>query len=377
MRAGLAVVLLCAANVGCTVSPPPDLQSRLWTCEVASDCLDGWGCADGNAIAPDFCRPACDPADPSTCDGDCTRTHECLARCLLQGDHTTPCPDGQACVRSDLMGDEGVCFPVTSCSRSTDCHEPFTACLNDVLDLPVQVEGVPWSTDHLYCLAVPDADGRCPSAYLSLPGMGGPGACIPRCDSEGSRCPPMLTCLRAMGWLLAPGNASVCLPGGWGLPCEDDAQCLIGRCLPIAAGGPRACTVGCAEAQARFGFPCAGFSQVSGAVRADAVSVGCETVGGQDVCVPRGLPGAPCNDDMLCAAGLECRSIVAGPTTYRFCSIDCMSDADCDLPGVAPTAYCVGGVCAPRSPEGGQCTRSAQCRPGLVCTSLRCVVGGA
>lgn len=376
---GAVLALVC----GCSVQRPSDLEARLWSCESTAECLDGWACADGSVLSDDFCRPACDRADPSSCDGICTRTGECLATCALLGDVASDCPDGHTCVRTDLLGDEGICAPAPACSRSSDCAAG-TLCLNDALDLPAAIPGVEYASDNLYCVAVPDEEAeRCPAGYLRVPGAEGEGAsCLPRCDSDGARCPPGLVCLRELGYLFAQPGTSPCYPGTWGLPCDDDAQCLLGSCLDVGEGR-RACTFACGDADRVFGSPGAGCSvleDVGRALRLDALSTECEQLGAARVCVPRGTAGAPCNDDTLCAAGLECRAFgIRGGDRMRFCSRDCASAEDCEIPGAPITAYCQrtasGGSCVPRSFEGGACALPEHCRPGLTCRDGQCVTG--
>ncbi len=375
----VAFAALVAWASGCTAQAPGDLRERLWTCATAADCVEGWGCADGSAVADDFCRPVCDPDAPASCDGVCTPSGECLAGCRMLGDETSRCPEGHTCIRTDLLGDEGVCFPVEGCSRSDECG-PDTRCLNDVLGLPAVVPGVPYAADHLYCIAVPDAEGRCPTGYMTLPAGASEASagCVPRCDRGSARCPPDLTCLEDLGYLFGQPGASPCYAGLWELPCDDDAQCLVGRCLEVG-GGRRACTLPCADADRVFGGAgrgCARLADLGRGLRLDALRVSCEAVGEGSVCVPWGTAGAPCNDDMLCDPRLECRAFVTGVGLVRLCSRDCAVDGDCAIEGAPITAYCQRSSgrsnCLPRSDEGGACTRTGQCRVGLVCVNARC-----
>lgn len=380
MRAiGIAIAI---AIVGCTVSRPRDLDTRLWTCESSAECLEGWSCADGNVLSEDYCRPRCDRRDPETCPGGiCTRAGACLERCMLLGDSASPCPDAQTCVRTDLLGQEGVCVPAIGCSRSDECPAG-TQCFNDALSLPAAIDGVEYASDHLYCVAIPDASNRCPANYLTIEtsSEGGERFCLPRCDSTGARCPPDLTCLRELGYLFGHPGSSLCYPGYLGVPCDDDAQCMVGRCLEVAPGR-RACTYECEEADRLFGRAgrgCAALEESSRTLRFDALVVACEmTDGGARVCVPRGTAGAPCNLDTLCALGLECRLFEAsGGEVVRLCSRDCTSARDCETPGLPATAFCQrragGGSCVPRSFEGGSCALPEHCRPGLMCLGGTC-----
>lgn len=378
-RAFVCAIAMIA--VGCTVSRPPDLGERLWTCQDSSDCASGWACADGNVLREDFCRPTCDPADETSCDGICTETGECLAGCTLLGDQATSCPVDHACVRTDLLGDEGVCFPTATCSRSDEC-EQGSRCFNDVFRLPAIVPGATYASDRLYCVAIPDEASRCPTGYVLVPSSDGDESlCLPRCDTDAARCPPNLTCIRDYGYLLGQPGVDVCYPGYWALPCDDDAQCMVGRCLEVG-GGQRACTYLCGDADRTFGTPglgCEVLESVTEGLWLDALDVRCESVAEQSVCVPYGLAGAPCNDDTRCAPGLECREFTSGPNRLRFCSRDCTRDSDCDEAISPPTAYCQRraniGSCVPRTFEGGFCTRHEQCRPGLVCRQGTCEPG--
>jgi hypothetical protein len=377
----VAIALLIASAFGCSVSRPGDLAERLWTCQDGSDCMSGWACADRNVLGEDFCRPACDREAPTSCDGVCTKTGECLAECTLLGDQTTPCPVDHTCVRTDLLGDEGICFPTDSCSRSDECPDG-SRCFNDVFQLPAIVPGIEYASDHLYCVAIPDETNRCPTGYVFVPStdLDEP-FCLPRCDTDTARCPPNLTCLRDYGFILGQPGVDLCYPGYWALPCDDDAQCMVGRCLEVGEGR-RACTYLCEDADRAFGTPGLGCDLLEASSRSlwlDALDVRCENVANQNVCVPFGVNGAPCNDDTICAPGLECREFTSGPNRVRFCSRDCTNDRDCDQEGSPRTAYCQRGnnisSCVPRTFEGGFCTRHEQCRSGLICRNSTCESG--
>ncbi len=339
----IVMALFLAHAVGCSVSRPADLTDRLWTCQESSDCMGGWACADRSVLGDDFCRPACDRASPASCDGVCTKTGECLATCMLLGDQTTSCPVDHACVRTDLLGEEGICFPTASCSRSDECADG-SRCFNDVFRLPSLVPGLEYASDHLYCVAVPDAMNRCPTGYAFVPSSDpNEPFCLPRCDTDSARCPPNLTCIRDFGFVFGQPGVDICHPGYWALPCDDDAQCMVGRCLEVGEGR-RACTYACDEADSMFGAPGLGCDILEAASRSlwlDALDVRCENVAHRNVCVPFGTNGAPCNDDTLCAPELECREFTSGSNRVRFCSRDCAHDSDCGGPGL----ICRNGTC--------------------------------
>jgi hypothetical protein len=156
---------------------------------------------------------------------------------------------------------------------------------------------------------------------------------------------------------------------------------MVGRCIEVSPGRG-ACTYGCDEADRVFGAQegrgCEVLEESASALRLDALRVQCERLeDGTRACVPRGAAGAPCNVDTLCVLGLECRRFAgSGGDVLRFCSRDCTTAADCETPGVEPTAYCQrtasGGSCVPRSYEGGFCALPEHCRPGLMCLGGTC-----
>ena len=74
---GLLLFLCTGALGGCVVDRPDVIDEGFWACSTAEDCGPDQGCAEGNVYSRDFCRPACDPNDPSTCDGVCTVTGAC------------------------------------------------------------------------------------------------------------------------------------------------------------------------------------------------------------------------------------------------------------------------------------------------------------
>jgi hypothetical protein len=372
------------ALAGCTVDRPEVLQEGLFPCASPADCGPDQGCAEGNVYGPDFCRPACDPDDPATCpDGVCTAAGACLARCRIDADgNAVGCPGGDfECVRIDAIRDEGVCYPVRGCSRSADCEAEGAGpqlCLNEALGLPATTVAEALRFDNLYCTARPDADGRCPMGYLSFrfanPDGSTTRACYPPCDPSGAGpfCPPATTCFRGFGELVGTPNMPPCLPGVWGLPCEDDTHCLIGRCLPVG-GGARACTETCEEAAALAGG-CAGLERV-GEAFGSAARMRCEAVGGVETCVPRYDLLSLCDAQLECVGDdTICAPVqLGGGTTAHVCLRECRDAGDC-APGTGGTAAdyrCIDAgearVCMRKRALGARCAEDLDCREGSCC----------
>jgi hypothetical protein len=90
---------------------------------------------------------------------------------------------------------------------------------------------------------------------------------------------------------------------------------------------------------------------------------------GVGVCSPVATLGMPCSATAECSDGLLCElgRCVAKPTTGQSCRSGVCDD----------NALCVprrdGGVCEPRFDAGVGCRQSAECLPGLICSSGRCV----
>ena len=364
-------LLSCVALVlsACSASRPSDLADRLWVCEDPVECADGFGCADGNVIAPDVCRPTCDPADPASCpDGVCTARGECLRTCTLMGDGTssTPCPEAHVCVRTDVFSQEGLCVATTSCSTNADC-EAGTRCFNDVFSLPRALPGIEYHVDRFYCLADP-AEGLCPAGYAFVPGqMGSAGSCLPLCGEDDSRCPPAMTCLRDFGYLFGITGSTPCYLGIWGLPCRDDAQCLAGRCRDIGEGR-RACTETCSSVERLAPFQgCTGLRDFT-PLLPETAEFFCEAGHGPEpICVPYGGVGAPCNDETRCIEGTEC-TVVDEALHLSLCTRSCTQREDCELPSVPEPrradVACVTNLCVHLLPAGSACELDWQCVSG-------------
>lgn len=368
-----ALALWACLLAGCSVDRPPVLDDGYFACVEPADCGAGQACAEGNVYALDFCRPECDPEDPSTCpDGVCTARGACLEGCEIRADGgDSGCPDEFTCVRIDALRDEGVCYPVDGCSRSDECGDDTQQCINDVLGLPQMSASLTF--DNLYCTARADDAARCPEGYLSFEvPTGTPGltetACYPPCAVNGETlCPPATTCFGPFGDVFTgTPETPPCFPGFWGLPCEDDTHCLIGRCLPVG-DGRRACTETCESADAQLGG-CEGLEGLGEGLLVFS-RIRCADVAGTPTCVPRYDLGSLCDDNLDCVADVDCGEVTNGSFETRACVRACERDADCaaNTGGELGDYRCANRLCTRRRRNGSRCNSDADCLSGACC----------
>ncbi len=365
----LGVVCLLA---GCTVDGS-FLNTELFLCDVSSDCGSGWACARATPYAPDFCAPDC----ASGCDGVCVVQGEeeaCLSGCRIQEDLTTSeCPSADYdCIRVSAEDDNGVCYPVDGCTAGADCGQD-EECLS-TLAQAVGIVGAGLRTDNLYCVPAPDDPADCPprSVHTTTIFTGDPGfqMCLPVCDATDTRCPPAFGCLRQ----LAGTGQAACLPGMYGVPCDDDTNCLQGRCRDTGLGG-EFCTTTCGEAL-RIGFGCENISEQLNSLglryrlECDAGAGGGEDGG---LCVPRYEIGTPCttpeSEAFVCAADLSCQAVADGG--QKFCTKACSDDDQCNVEGRSGQNFCSSFVdlCFPKQDTDDPCIRDENCLSGV------CLVG--
>lgn len=380
--------LVLASLAGCTVDEEI-LDRRLFECDVESDCGEGWGCVHATPYAPDFCAPRC--GDGQSCDGVCLRQQTstgaqrlCLRGCRIFEDGTTSaCPDGFSCIRTSVQDDEGVCYPAKDCEQSAACG-PEELCVSEVArPLATQV-GLEVETDNFYCVPKPNASGQCP--VRSQPVALGTGAelCVATCDPPDTRCPPGAGCLQQLT-LLGIEASVPCIPGVYGVPCDDDTNCVVGRCRNTGEPG-RMCTVTCDQA-ARLAGGCGNLLSVD--LLDDIYDMECAPGAGEGdgegLCVARYEMGFPCTppetDAYRCVEELECRHLAFGDEEgMKRCTKTCTEDGECVSDG-DDGYFCLRqgageGSCFPERDAGQRCARGGHCTSG-VCEQGRCGTGGA
>jgi hypothetical protein len=159
------------------------------------------------------------------------------------------------------------------------------------------------------------------------------------------------------------------------VPCDDDSNCLLGRCLDTGVGG-RFCTITCGVAERSPAVGCEGISQ-------PIVDIGlryrleCDESAGGGVdgglCVPRYEIGSACttpdSEALVCAEGLDCTTF--GAADRRYCTRFCATHEECNLDGRSARNYCATGIgqCYPQVGAGIACSENAACLSG------NCVTG--
>ncbi|MCC7537142.1 MAG: hypothetical protein IT379_13050 [Deltaproteobacteria bacterium] len=340
-RAVLGVILGAMASAGCTVDSA-FLDRTTYFCNADEDCGAGWSCINADPVAPRVCarRYGTYETCVASCDGRCTARGECLRGCLVgvEGE----CPSGTLCLSVNfLVPQEGVCYPVDRACSSTAPCEGGDVCLGDI--------GGTESAFTLYCVPPPISVGRCQEGYVFVSTGAGESICLPSCDAVDSSCPLGLGCLTQAYGVVGAGTTlfSSCFPGVAGAPCDDDTNCLLGRC----ANG--ICALPCADADAVTGLTGgAGCMQFDNSFEGELFELRCNPESGN--CEPRYELGNRCANDGQCAEGLFCETIPEPlPGAGRaFCTADCLTDDNCAIYATPGTnAICIGPAafrrCAP------------------------------
>ncbi|MCB9601327.1 MAG: hypothetical protein H6720_13465 [Sandaracinus sp.] len=248
-------------------------------------------------------------------------------------------------MRTSAERDDGVCYPVRNCRSSNDCAAG-EVCLSELVGLgPEDPE-----SQGFYCVPAPDPVEGCPARSRSVQLEDGTPICVATCQPPDTRCPPGFGCLLQSA-VLSNDAEVLCFPGLYGVPCDDDTNCLLGRCLDTGAAG-RQCTLSCDEA-ARLAGGCEGLSSLASVV--SSLRFECDADAGDDgLCVTRSGIGFLCttpeSDAYVCAEGLECATFGTSDGDLRICTKDCRVDRDCNESGSFDN-YCqplvTGNVCLP------------------------------
>jgi hypothetical protein len=237
------------------------------------------------------------------------------------------------------------------------------------------VRGGGLRADNLYCVPAPEDPMACPPRSVHTDEIFGTAPfelCLPLCDASDTRCPPAFGCLRQ----LAFSAETPCLPGIYGIPCDDDTNCLLGRCVDTGAAG-RFCTTTCNDAE-RIGLGCENISGIINMIGLRwRLECDPEAGGGADggLCVPRYEIGFPCtepdSDVFACADGLTCTPVGTGDV--RICTKPCTMDGECNQSGRSGDNFCSEtlSICAPKLRNEEPCLRNEHCLSGN-CASGTC-----
>lgn len=373
MSRGLLACVALAAALGCRVDDG-FLDEDVFPCSTDRDCGKGWGCVQATPYATDFCAPDCD----DTCDGICTEQNGsslCLRGCRIRGTGSASDCGGEGfeCIRASAETDEGICYPVAPCDLSSDCA-PGEVCLSELVAFAPGA-----AADRYYCVPRDVGEG-CPARSQPVAvGRGAP-LCLATCDPPDTRCPPSFGCLEQAA--IFSDEEVLCFPGVHGVPCDDDTNCLLGRCLDTGAGNQ--CTLSCDEA-GRLAGGCENLLSLASLVDALGFECDADAGGGADggLCVTRSSIGFICttpeSDAYVCEDGLDCRAFLSPEgDEVRICTRDCAIDQECMGPGESLGAYCQitprGGFCLPQVGAGESCEEDRHCLSGR-CDDVGLCVG--
>lgn len=174
---------------------------------------------------------------------------------------------------------------------------------------------------------------------------------------------------RARGeWGSALSLCELDIPGTLpdGAACGDSSQCAGGLCDKSYAWGTYAPACGTCVSRSPVGELCVPYGCAAGGVCPGCKGEGC-SVGFRCVPAPRAAEGEDCTR-YPCAPGLRCDEM-----TTRTCTAPGLPGAACREHSYCRFGWCEDGVCSDQRGEGGKCSDSLQCRPGLACERSVCV----
>jgi hypothetical protein len=317
----------------------------------------------------DFCAEPC-ATDIAVTDADSICLKKAKLRTCHPSEKTAEDPDGcgkyLACLRTDLIRDEGVCLAMQVCSTDTDCADSVLSTCGATV-LKALFPNAPYKTSNLQCVI-----GGCKARQSSCP-VGEtclamvvpsttpvPDICVPTCDSE-LKCPPNYACWQRVS---GPGMPNVCIPTLPGSRCTTSLDCWAGECLDSGEGFSL-CALPCESDK-----DCVPFSDSSR--RQFCVPA----KGDKKYCMGVSpFAGTFCFSDELCPPGQKCfftSPYWPKPTPLGECRIPCGAGDVCPVRGGLPHACFVRDAdrsCYP-GVLGVTCRRSDECLAGRTCESL-------
>jgi hypothetical protein len=318
----------------------------------------------------DFCAEACDPArgsdDPRF---TCVSSGALLQRCQPHGGATDPswrCPAGLECYRTDVLFDEGLCIQMNVCTDDSDCGEKRPVCAARLIR-ERSSPTLPIAADNLQCvqsmcgagIAMCPPGEQCLAGYFD--GVYAYDICVPTCDGN-QRCPPNFACAVSPA---SSGSPSLCLPGVPGIRCNQDQDCIAGRCIDTGAGF-NMCVLP---------FTCQS-NQDCGALSGSSSTFLCvEGVpdAGKRCILRESFFGSNCLDESGCPQGFICTSYgpLGGDQGHGECRLPCGTDGSCPARGGIPHVCVRDGLggCYPTG-YGFPCASAADCLPELECLAV-------
>jgi hypothetical protein len=368
------------------------------------------GIAAGLACGPDtedfFAQPfPCDPSEPA---GACGRNREgqqmtcypgaqmgmlnfCVDQCETPGetaDHVCldtkaklrrckPSDDGDrmrfprgacghpdlACLRTDLIFDEGVCVLGRVCTTDSECTDPQrSTCAATIVRSLVSSPFV--KADHLNCVQAEckKRGAACAPGESCLPNLVAPQSkpidlCVPHCDSN-LNCPPNTFCYRKISDSAATPN--VCVAGLPSFRCNSRTECLVGDCVEVVPT-LKACSVPCFDDSTCRPLELPGSPQVCGRFEQE-----------KRYCVSVDLfSGSNCKTDADCLGGRVCTRYSPYGTSVEdvgYCLMPCRDGRCENQAGVPHTCfdYLERPVCYPGK-FGLYCSAPDACMTSLQC----------
>jgi hypothetical protein len=327
------------------------------------------------------CNATADQA-PLACPTTCATDRDCVASAYCNGTTCMPrVSDGGGCGGSNecLIGRSclnGHCCSATTgacCAVPSDCPASYAAPAScDVMLQQCQGHRVDKTCVASVCGSQNTPDDSACGSSITLACVGFlDQACTGAQNQNPLACPT--TCVNDAGcvstsWCMgAPSGTCVARqpPGGactGSNQCQAGLNCLNGFCCNAASG---ACCSVAANCPASYAGPAV----------CDTPSTSCQGHRVDKVCVSSVCGSANTPDDTACGAsitiscgfypGQACNGgLNQSPLS---CPTSCAGDTNC-----AATAYCSGGVCVARHPDGGGCTAGNQCLAGSSCLNAHC-----
>ncbi len=361
---GVGITLPGMANVGLLLPNLGELQNAIddGRTEVDGDALDAClayikeqGCNEFVAVDPEL---GCVPPPPPV-ETPCETELMFNGKIEENGPCSSPgfgfeCEDGLICRNLGLFGVFGACVrPGVEgdfCFSDSECHEDFYCSQSNGRCTVFSQKDEP--------CAFSDPDDPSPSASTQLIKCDPSLSCDPVTDrcveacQRGASCSTVADCDQEQMLQCIDGRCD--LPRGEGLPCNSDLHCTMGlRCAQsLVNPGELEC-----QEKLPNGTPC----DTGGINDDDCASGYCDTT--NDFCTATSAEGGLCPSgrDQQCAAGWCENTIV-------LCNADdqCLGSGSCNLLNGRCQPYCVADI-----PDGGQCTRGAQCE-STACVDLFC-----